>query len=202
VKIPSLEQVVRLIAGLFLFALGIAIQLRAAIGMAPWDVFARGTANVTGFSFGVSTVVASAIVLMLWIPLKQRPGVGTIMNAALIGPFVDFCLGFLPIITELHFVARTGFFILGVAILAVGTGLYISARLGPGPRDGLMTGAVRRFNKPVWLVRMIIEGSATVLGFAAGGAIGLGTVLFVFFVGPMVQVMMKAFGLIGPPRTG
>ncbi len=200
-KIPSLNQAIRLIAGLFLFALGIAFQLRAAIGMAPWDVFAKGTSNLTGFSFGVSTVVASALVLVLWIPLKQRPGVGTVMNALLIGPFVDLCLGFVPVMTPLDYPARVLVFVAGIAILAVGTGLYISARLGPGPRDGLMTGAVRKFNKPVWLVRMIIEGSATVLGFAAGGVVGLGTVLFVLLVGPMVQSMMKAFGLTGDARS-
>ncbi len=197
-NIPSVNQAVRLIAGLFLYALGIAIQLRAAIGMAPWDVFAKGTSNITGLSFGVATVVASAVVLLLWIPLRQKPGIGTTMNALLIGPFVDVCFALVPHTAWAGYPYKVAMFLGGMIILAVGTGLYISARLGPGPRDGLMTGAVRRFQKPVWLVRMIIEGSATLLGFLAGGIVGLGTVLFVVLVGPMVQLAMRAFGLVGP----
>lgn len=197
-NIPSANQAIRLLSGLFLYALGIALQLRAAIGMAPWDVFAKGTSLITGLSFGVATVVASAIVLILWIPLRQKPGLGTVMNALLIGPFVDVCFALVPHTTWASFPVKVAIFVGGMVILAIGTGLYISARLGPGPRDGLMTGAVRKFQKPVWMVRMIIEGSATLLGFVAGGTVGLGTVLFVLLVGPMVHAAMKLFGLIGP----
>jgi uncharacterized membrane protein YczE len=187
---------VRLIVGLYLFGLGIAFQIRAAIGLAPWDVFGRGLANITGLSFGLATVLASAMILLLWIPLKQMPGLGTVFNALLIGPFVDLSLRFVPDASTWGLVAQAGWYILGMAIIALGTGVYIGAKLGPGPRDGLMTGSVKKFQKPVWIVRTVLEGGATLIGIALGGPIGLGTLLFVFGIGPMVQVSMRAFGLV------
>lgn len=180
--------------GLYLFGLGIAFLIRASIGLAPWDVFGQGIANITGLSFGLATVLASALVLLLWIPLKQMPGLGTVFNALLIGPFVDLSLQWVPGPPLGGIVGQVGWYLLGMVIIAVGSGMYIGARLGPGPRDGLMTGAVAKFGKPVWVVRTVIEGGAMLIGLSLGGPIGLGTVLFVVGIGPLVQISMRLFG--------
>jgi uncharacterized membrane protein YczE len=196
IDFPKPLVLLRLLVGLYLFGLGIAFQIRATLGLAPWDVFGQGLANITGLSFGLATVLASALILLLWIPLKQMPGLGTIFNALLIGPFVDLSLKFVPSAANWGIVAQIGWYVLGMAIIAVGTGVYIGARLGPGPRDGLMTGSVKKFGKPVWIMRTAIEGGAMLIGIALGGPVGLGTVLFVVGIGPMVQVSMRAFGLV------
>jgi uncharacterized membrane protein YczE len=196
IDFPKPLVLVRLIIGLYLFGLGIAFQIRATLGLAPWDVFGQGLANITGLSFGLATVLASAIILLLWIPLKQKPGLGTVFNALLIGPFVDLSLRFVPSAADWGIVGQIGWYVLGMAIIALGTGIYIGARLGPGPRDGLMTGSVKKFGKPVWIVRTVLEGGATLIGLALGGPVGLGTLLFVVGIGPMVQVSMRAFGLV------
>lgn len=196
INYPKPLVLVRLIVGLYLFGLGIAFQIRATLGLAPWDVFGQGLANITGLSFGLATVLASALILLLWIPLKQKPGLGTIFNALLIGPFIDLSLRFVPSAADWGIFGQIGWYVLGMAIIALGTGVYIGARLGPGPRDGLMTGSVKKFGKPVWIVRTVLEGGATLIGLACGGPVGLGTLLFVVGIGPMVQVSMRAFGLV------
>jgi hypothetical protein len=196
INYPKPLVLVRLIVGLYLFGLGIAFQIRATLGLAPWDVFGQGLANITGLSFGLATVLASALILLLWIPLKQKPGLGTIFNALLIGPFIDLSLRFVPSAADWGIFGQIGWYVLGMAIIALGTGVYIGARLGPGPRDGLMTGSVKKFGKPVWIVRTVLEGGATLIGIALGGPVGLGTLLFVVGIGPMVQVSMRAFGLV------
>lgn len=193
---PKPLVLARLILGLYLFGLGIAFQIRASLGLAPWDVFGQGLANITGLSFGLATVLASALILLLWIPLKQKPGLGTIFNALLIGPFIDLSLQFVPSAADWGIFGQIGWYVLGMTIIALGTGIYIGARLGPGPRDGLMTGSVKKFGKPVWIVRTVLEGGATLIGLALGGPVGLGTLLFVVGIGPMVQVSMRAFGLV------
>lgn len=196
-EFPKPLVLVRLVAGLYLFGLGIAFEIRATLGLAPWDVFGQGLSNLTGLSFGLATVLASAIILLLWIPLKQMPGLGTVFNALLIGPFVDLSLKFVPSAADWGIVGQIAWYVLGMAIIALGTGMYIGARLGPGPRDGLMTGSVNKFKRPVWFVRTVIEGGATLIGIAFGGPVGLGTLLFVVGIGPMVQLSMRAFGLVG-----
>lgn len=200
-EFPRPLTLVRLVVGLYLFGLGIAFQVQAALGLAPWDVFGQGLANITGLSFGLATVLASAIILLLWIPLKQKPGIGTVFNALLIGPFIDLSLRFVPSAATWGLAGQIGWYVLGMAIIALGTGVYIGARLGPGPRDGLMTGSVARFKKPVWMVRTALEGAATLIGLALGGPVGLGTLLFVVGIGPMVQFSMRAFKLVGKKGT-
>lgn len=200
-EFPRPLTLVRLVVGLYLFGLGIAFQVQAALGLAPWDVFGQGLANITGLSFGLATVLASAIILLLWIPLKQKPGIGTVCNALLIGPFIDLSLRFVPSAATWGLAGQIGWYVLGMAIIALGTGVYIGARLGPGPRDGLMTGSVARFKKPVWMVRTALEGAATLIGLALGGPVGLGTLLFVVGIGPMVQISMRAFKLVGKKGT-
>jgi uncharacterized membrane protein YczE len=197
IEFPKPLVLARLIFGLYLFGLGIAFEIQAHLGLAPWDVFGQGLSNITGMSFGLSTVLASALILLLWIPLKQMPGLGTVFNALLIGPFVDLSLRFVPDAESWGIFGQIAWFVIGMAIIALGTGMYIGARLGPGPRDGLMTGSVKKFNRPVWFVRTAIEGGATLIGIACGGPVGLGTLLFVLGIGPMVQVSMRAFGLVG-----
>lgn len=197
---PKPFVLVRLIVGLYLFGLGIAFLIRASIGLAPWDVFGQGIANITGLSFGLATVLASALVLLLWIPLKQMPGLGTVFNALLIGPFVDLSLQWVSAPPISGIVGQVAWYILGMVIIAVGTGMYIGAQLGPGPRDGLMTGAVAKFQKPIWIVRTVLEGGAMLIGFALGGPIGLGTVLFVLGIGPLVQLSMRLFSVIDRKR--
>jgi uncharacterized membrane protein YczE len=138
----------RLILGLYLFGLGIALQIRAGLGLAPWDVFGQGLANITGLSFGLATVLASALILLLWIPLKQMPGLGTVFNALLIGPFVDLSLRFVPSAADWGIAGQIGWYVLGMATIALGTGMYIGARLGPGPRDGRLASVVARLGPP------------------------------------------------------
>lgn len=196
-EFPKPLILTRLIVGLFFFGMGIAFLIHSHIGLAPWDVFGQGLSKLLGISFGLATVLASALILLLWIPLKQMPGLGTVFNALLIGPFVDLTLKFVPDAESWGLVAQIGWFLLGMATIALGTGLYIGAKLGPGPRDGLMTGSVKKFGKPVWITRTVLEGGALLIGMALGGPVGIGTLLFVFGIGPMVQVSMRAFGLVG-----
>lgn len=196
IEFPIPLVLARLVVGLYFFGLGIAFLIRANLGLAPWDVFGQGLANAIGVSFGLATVLASALILLLWIPLKQMPGLGTVFNALLIGPFVDLSLKWVPDASDWGLPGQVGWYLFGMALIAFGSGVYIGAKLGPGPRDGLMTGSVKRFKKPVWLVRTVIEGGAVLIGVAFGGPVGLGTLLFVVGIGPMVQVSMRAFGLV------
>jgi uncharacterized membrane protein YczE len=159
-------------------------MVRGGIGVAPWDVLSLGVARWTGLGYGVVTVLISIVVLLLWVPLRQRVGLGTLLNALLIGPFADLTLLVLPAPGSVWVGAPM--FAFGLVLLAFATGLYIAADFGPGPRDGLMTGLVRVTRWPVWLARTVIEGSVLLVGFLLGGPVGVGTVLFAFGVGPLI----------------
>ena len=180
-----------LVLGLFVYGLGVAMTVHASLGIAPWDVFAQGISIQTGLSFGVSTVVVSALVLMAWIPLKVKPGIGTIANAVLIGLFADFWLLVLPD-TSVYW-QRMIIFLLGVVIVAIATGLYISSALGSGPRDGLMQGTANALDKPFWMVRTGYEGTVLTLGALMGGQVREGTLIFALSIGYLVQLSMKFF---------
>ena len=180
-----------LVMGLFVYGLGVAMTVHASLGIAPWDVFAQGISIQTGLSFGVSTVVVSALVLMAWIPLKVKPGIGTIANAVLIGLFADFWLLVLPD-TSVYW-QRMIIFLLGVVIVAIATGLYISSALGSGPRDGLMQGTANALDKPFWMVRTGYEGTVLTLGALMGGQVREGTLIFALSIGYLVQLSMKFF---------
>lgn len=184
-------RLVVLIFGLFVYGLGVAMTVHASLGIAPWDVFAQGISIQTGLSFGVSTVVVSALVLLAWIPLKVRPGIGTIANAVLIGLFADFWLLLLPD-TSVYW-QRLIIFLIGVVIVAIATGLYISSSLGSGPRDGLMQGTANALDKPFWMVRTAYEGSVLTLGALMGGQVREGTLIFALSIGYLVQLSMKFF---------
>lgn len=178
------ERLAQLLIGLFLYGVALGLMVHGGIGVAPWDVLALGVAGQTGIGYGTVTVLVSIIVLILWIPLRQRVGLGTVLNALLVGPSADLALAVIPEPPSIWVGAPM--FLAGLVLLAFATGLYIAADFGPGPRDGLMTGLVRRTGWPVWLVRTLIEGSVLLIGFLLGGPVGVGTVLFAFGVGPLI----------------
>ena len=184
-------RLVVLIVGLFVYGLGVALTVHAGLGIAPWDVFAQGISIQTGLSFGVSTVAVSALVLLAWIPLRVKPGIGTIANAVLVGLFADFWLLILPD-TSIYW-QRLIIFLIGVVVVAIATGLYISSAFGSGPRDGLMQGTANALDKPFWMVRTAYEGTVLTLGALMGGQVREGTLIFALSIGYLVQLSMKFF---------
>jgi uncharacterized protein len=182
---PGPGRVAKLIAGLVIFGAGEAAIVEADLGNSPWTVLAQGTAEHTPFAIGTATVVISFLVLLMWVPLRQRPGLGTILNAILVGLAIDAVLPLLPDGDNL--VLRVALLLGGIGLVALGSGLYLTTRLGPGPRDGLMTGLNRRTGRSLRLWRTVIEISALALGWALGGVAGLGTVAFAALIGPGVQ---------------
>jgi uncharacterized membrane protein YczE len=174
-----------LIGGLWLFGTGEACIVSADLGNSPWTVLAQGVAEHTPLGIGVATVVISILVLCAWIPLRQQPGLGTVCNAIVVGVAIGVMLNVIPADPGgvLDWVLLAG----GIALVAIGGGIYLGARLGPGPRDGLMTGLHRRTGRSLRLVRTCIELSALIAGFALGGTVGVGTVAFALLIGPGVQ---------------
>jgi uncharacterized membrane protein YczE len=184
----------RLLTGLVLFGLGLALLVQAHLGLDPWTVFSDGVAKRVGLTLGEVTVVSSVGVLLLWFPLHQRPGIGTVANAVVIGPVLDAGVALLP--SPQPVVLRIVFLALALVLVAVGTGLYVGAGWGPGPRDGLMTGLVER-GVPLYLARTLIEGTVLVIGWLLGGAIGAATVVYALGVGPLVARALPR--LVLPP---
>ena len=184
-------RLLTLFVGLGVYGLGVALTVHAGIGIAPWDVLGQGIAVQTGLSFGVSTVIVSVFVLLCWIPLKVKPGFGTVANALLVGLFADFWLLILPELSE--YWLQLGTFVLGVVVVAIATGLYISSRLGSGPRDGLMQGTANALDKPFWIVRTAYEASALTLGWLMGGQVREGTLIFAITIGYLVQISLRVF---------
>ncbi|MEC5198930.1 putative membrane protein YczE [Arthrobacter sp. PL16] len=181
----------QLLIGLFLYGLSLAMMIRATLGVSPWDVLGQGGSLQTGIPFGFMTNIIGLVVLLLWIPLRQRPGVGTILNVLLVGPSAEIGLALLGEPSQLW--SRILLFTGGLVLLAIASGLYIGARLGPGPRDGLMTGIHARSGLPIWLVRTGIEGTVLVLGWVLGGSVGLGTVAFALLIGPLINLTLPLF---------
>jgi uncharacterized membrane protein YczE len=170
--------------------------VHARLGNSPWTVLAEGVSRHTSLTIGDATVVLSFVVMLLWIPLRQRPGIGTVLNAIIIGVAID---AMLPLLPAAHSLAgRLAFVGVGIALVAAGSGLYLTARLGPGPRDGLMTGLHFRTGRSLRLVRMTIEVSAVAAGFLLGGTVGIGTVAFALLIGPGVQAAVRALGGLRP----
>lgn len=182
------RRTVQLLVGLFLYGFSIGMMIRAGIGVSPWDVLGQGVSLQSGIPFGLVTNLIGLVVLILWIPLRQKPGVGTVLNVLLVGPSAEVGLAVIPQQTVLwvQILLFTG----GLLLLAVATGLYIGARMGPGPRDGLMTGMHRRWGWPIWAVRTGIEVSVLAIGWVLGGTVGVGTVAFALFVGPLVNLTL------------
>ena len=190
------RRLAKLLAGLFLFGIGTSLMIRANLGLAPWDVLAQGMARATGWSFGTVVVLVGAGVLLLWWPLRQKPGLGTVLNMLLIGPSAEVGLWLLP---EFHVPwQQAAVFAAGLCLLALATGLYIGARFGAGPRDGLMTGLSKRTGASVRLVRTLIEGSVLMAGFLLGGTLWWGTLLYALAIGPLIQAMLPWFETARP----
>jgi hypothetical protein len=182
---PRIITLLYLIIGLILFGLGETMLIAANVGVSPWTVLAQGISIKTGYSIGISTFIVSIGVLILWIPLKQKPGIGTILNTIIISIVLDVSLPYLPT-PESFFLQALQVFI-GVIIVGLGSGFYLISNLGPGSRDGLMTGLQKKTNLPIALIRAIIEVSAVVFGFYLGGVVGIGTLVFAFGIGPAVS---------------
>lgn len=185
------RRIAQLLSGLFLYGFAIAMMLRGALGASPWDVLSQGVVLRSGLGFGIVTIVIGGLVLLAWIPIRQKPGVGTVLNVLLIGPFIEVGLWMLP--TPDTLLAQILLLAGGLAMLAIATGLYIGARFGPGPRDGLMTGIHRRTGLPIWVARTSIEVTVLAIGWLLGGTVGLGTLAFALLIGPMVGVTLPLF---------
>ncbi len=185
------RRIGQLVVGLLLYGIGLALMVRAGIGLAPWDVLSQGVAHRTGIPFGLVTNIIGALVLLLWIPIRVRVGVGTVANVLLLGTSAQLGLAVIPqqTVPALQGLVFAG----GLALVAIATGLYIGARLGPGPRDGLMTGLHRRTGWPIWIVRTGIEVAVLLVGVLLGGQFGVGTVAFALLIGPMVNVTLPLF---------
>lgn len=182
------ERLLRLLLGLWLYGLSIALMIEGTVGASPWDVFHQGASLHLPLSFGVVMILASVVVLLAWIPLRQMPGLGTVANTLLIGPFADLNLALLN--TPDNLALRCAFMLAGVVVCAFATGLYIGAQLGPGPRDGLMTGLARRTGWTIRRVRTCIEIAVLVAGVLLGGVFGVGTIVFALGVGPVTQFFL------------
>lgn len=188
----AVERLIRCVIGLVIFGVGVAMLIDADLGPAPWDVFHTGVSELTGASVGVVMILTGVALLALWIPLRERIGIGTVLNAVLIGATVDVVLPLIP--DDLPLVARGALVVGGVVVVAIGSGLYIGAGVGPGPRDGLMTGLGKR-GIPLGVARTGIELTVMVIGVALGGTIGVGTAVFAFGIGPAVQVAMPRLSM-------
>lgn len=179
----------QLVVGLALYGFSLSMMFRAHLGMSPWDVLSQGLMLRTPLSFGTIIILVGAVVLLLWIPLRQRPGLGTVANIVLIGVAADLGLALLP--EPSGWAARIALLVGGVVLNGLAGALYIGSQFGPGPRDGLMTGLVARTGRSVRLVRTGIEATVLVAGLVLGGTVGLGTVLYALAVGPLVQFFFR-----------
>jgi uncharacterized membrane protein YczE len=180
--------------GLFIYGIGIAMMVHASIGLAPWDVLAQGISKQTGLSFGQSTIAVSVMVLLAWIPLRVKPGIGSILNAILLGVFADFWLPLMPRLDG--YVFQLIWFVLGLVVISFATGLYISCGMGKGPRDGLNTGIAQRFKLPFWQARSLVEVVVVLVGFMLGGQVREGTLIFAFAIGYLNQLGLRLFRLV------
>ena len=183
---PRLTTMIMLVIGLFLFGLGEAIIIGSGSGVSPWTVLAQGISKRSDFSIGMATFFISIAILIFWIPLKQVPGIGTILNAIIIASAIDLTLPYLPQPDDITFKIIQACF--GILVVGLGSGIYLCSNLGPGPRDGLMIGLQKQTNTSLPAIRTIIELSAVISGWLLGGVVGVGTILFVFGIGPCVGI--------------
>ncbi len=191
-------RLVRLFVGLILFGVGVALMVRAELGLSPWEVLHQGISFNTGILLGTVGILVGLLVLVGWIPLREKLGIGTVANVIVIGIVIDVTLWRMP--DEFSSLAiRWTLLVGGVALIGVATSLYIGAGLGPGPRDGLMTGLAKR-GWQIGVVRTGIEVSVLAIGWLLGGTVGIGTVLFAFGVGPVVQATLPLLTVAGSPR--
>jgi len=179
--------------GLVIYGVGVALTVDAKIGIAPWDVLAQGISNQTGITFGTATVAVSILVLLLWIPLRVKPGLASVLNALTIGFFADFALYFLP--TPEEYPLKLAMFVLGMVVISFATGMYISVGMGKGPRDGLNVGLAHKLKRPFWQARLFVEVTVVSVGFVLGGQVREGTLIFAFAIGYLNQLGLRLFKL-------
>ena len=185
------RRIPQLLAGLVLYGTSMAMQIRGGLGLNPWDVLHEGLTKQTPFSFGLITAITGVAVLLAWIPLRQRPGPGTVANVVVIAVAVDLALFLLPPVTG--FGPRIALLVGGVVLNGVATAAYVGARLGPGPRDGLMTGLAARTGWSIRLVRTGLEVTVLAVGWLLGGTVGVGTLLYALAIGPLTQAFLPLF---------
>lgn len=191
------RRLFQLYVGLVVFAIGEAMIIRAGLGVIPWDVLHQGLVLQFGLSIGRWSIIVGALVLLLWLPLRERPGLGTVSNVLVIGATLDWALRWMPAPDGIAW--RVVLLVVGIVVNGVATAAYIGARLGPGPRDGLMTGLVRRTGRPVALVRTAIEVTVVGVGWLLGGNLSFGTVLFAVLIGPVAHVFLPLLTVPGGP---
>ncbi|MHC6219190.1 membrane protein YczE [Arthrobacter sp. MMS24-S77] len=185
------RRIAQLLIGLAMYGVSLAMFIRAGLGLDPWDVFHQGVAGKIGWSIGTVVVVVSFLVLLLWIPLRQMPGFGTLANAVLVGVFADIGLALIPAFS--HLGGQIAMLAGAVVLNGIASACYIGARLGPGARDGLMTGLARRAGWSVRLSRTLIEVVVLGVGWLLGGSVGVGTVVYALAIGPLVQLLLPLF---------
>lgn len=185
------RRITQLLIGLAMYGISLAMFIRAGLGLDPWDVFHQGVAGKIGWSIGTVVVVVSFLVLLLWIPLRQMPGFGTLANAVLVGVFADIGLALIPAFS--HLGGQIAMLAGAVVLNGIASACYIGARLGPGARDGLMTGLARRTGWSVRLSRTLIEVVVLGVGWLLGGSVGVGTVVYALAIGPLVQLLLPPF---------
>jgi uncharacterized protein len=189
---PKISTFFFLCFGLIIFGLGEGLLIVSAMGNSPWTVLAEGIYLDVGFSIGLITIFISVIVLLFWFPLKQKPGIGTILNALIVGLMIDLCIRFVP--TPINYIPQLLLSIAAVCIVGLGGGIYLVANLGPGPRDGLMIGLQKKTNLPIAAVRAFLEITAMSVGWYLGGTVGIGTLFFAFGIGPAVALGLFVVG--------
>ena len=190
-NLDVIRRLLRLNIGLLIYGLALSMVIKAKIGVPPWDVFAQGISLQLNTSYGVASIIVSVIVLIFWIPLKVKPGIGSIMNAILIGLWADFWSQYLPKMDT--YWGNLAMFLLGTCTLALATGLYITSNLGSGPRDGLILGLTKRLGWKVWQVRTSIEVLVLSVGWLMGGQVREGTLIFAVIIGYLMQLSLKLF---------
>lgn len=194
-----MRRLIQLHLGLCLFGFALALMVRATLGLDPWNVFQQGLTGLTGLTLGQVSIAIGVVVMLAWIPLRQKPGYGTLANILVIGLTVDASLAVLPVFEGLWL--RAALMVAGVVLNAVGCAAYIGAGMGPGPRDGLMTGLHQRLGWSVRVSRLSIEASVLAAGWLLGGAVGVGTVLYAAAMGPLVQLFLPMFTLSPPLKV-
>lgn len=195
ISVEVVRRLPGLLLGLVAFGLGIALMAEAGLGLGPWEAFHQGIGQLTGLSLGTVSIVLGIPILLLWWPLGERPGIGTLLNVAVIGTATNIGLTLLPGAVGLP--AQVAMMLAGVVAIGLGSGLYLAADLGPGPRDGLMTGLHHRFGWSIRRSRTVVEVTVLVAGWALGGTIGIGTVVFALGIGPIVQFFLGIFDRTG-----
>jgi uncharacterized membrane protein YczE len=193
-KSNFLKRFVILNIGLFIYGIGIAFMVHASVGLAPWDVLAQGISKQTGLSFGQATIATSLMVLICWIPLRVKPGIGSILNAILLGVYADIALRYMPDLE--NYWLKLSWLVLGMLIISFATGLYISSHMGKGPRDGLNTGLAQKLKLPFWQARTLVEVAVVSIGWLLGGQVREGTLIFALAIGYLNQLGLRIFKLV------